>query len=325
MPLSDGDHEAPILSARRGRVDASRGVPHSAGMGRITENSAGEDAIESELNAVRRLIRDAVGATPLGRDAPEAPDLAGAGKQLRARLTLRLAPAAGADPAEVRLAAAAIEMVHAASLLHDDVIDGGTLRRGLPSFWARHGMQGAILAGDLLLCSALSLLREPRMAGRCARLIALAGEMCAVETEQELFLRGRPRDAATAERLARGKTGSLFAFAAWSAASPDRPDLAAALLEAGYLAGTIYQLSDDMLDLNGVETEAGKTLGTDAARLKLTAGSASESDRRFIAERIAGLDREAAGRLDRWPAALAAWERYMTLDFRPAMRKNLGH
>lgn len=245
----------------------------------------------------------------------------GSGKRLRARLTLRLSSAGGLPRDSALSVAAAVEMVHAASLLHDDVIDGGVLRRGAPSFWVAHGIQGAILVGDLLLCAAYDLIRDTGRQALLHALVTHTREVCEAEVEQELIRRGRPADWADAERSARRKTGALFAFAALAAAGAEGP-LADALREAGYLAGTAYQLSDDVLDWAGSDTEAGKTLGRDAARRKNTAATIVGGDPAPALRRIAELRVQAEDRLADWPDALDAWRTYWTLDLQPALDAN---
>ncbi len=278
--------------------------------------------VDAGLALVRRLMVDSLGDTVLARLQFDFSRFLGGGKLLRARAALRLAPVAVVPADAMIRSAAAVELVHGASLLHDDVIDGALTRRGAPAFWAQYGSHGAILAGDILLGKALnvlSLTREPDLIAGLAQAVA---EVCSAESEQELLLRGQPSDWATALRLARQKTGPLFAFAALTAGNGD-PALRTALKEAGYLAGTAYQLSDDVLDVVGDSVAAGKTLGTDVARFKGTSTSARNGD---PADAIASVDELCAAsleQLDPWPAVRAAWGVYLDLDLRPAMAKNV--
>ena len=279
-------------------------------------------AMDEGLALVRRLMVESLGDTVLARLQFDFSRFLGGGKLLRARAALRLAPVSRVAPDAVVRSAAAVELVHGASLLHDDVIDGALTRRGAPAFWAQYGSHGAILAGDILLGKALSVLslaREPDLIADLAQAVA---EVCSAESEQELLLRGHPSDWATALRLARQKTGPLFAFAAVTAGNGD-PALRAALKEAGYLAGTAYQLSDDVLDVVGDPIAAGKTLGTDVAREKGTSTSARNGD---TTDAIAGVDNlcaDSLAQLDAWPAVRAAWNVYLDLDLRPAMARNV--
>ena len=278
--------------------------------------------VDAGLAWVRRLMVDSLGDTVLARLQFDFSRFLGGGKLLRARAALRLAPVARVPADALLRGAAAVELVHGASLLHDDVIDGGLTRRGAPAFWTRYGAHGAILAGDILLGKALnvlSLTREPDLIADLAQAVA---EVCSAESEQELLLRGQPSDWSTVLRLARQKTGPLFAFAALTAGNGD-PALRAALREAGYLAGTAYQLSDDVLDAVGDATAAGKTLGTDVTRAKGTAATARNGD---TADAVAGVGELCAtslAQLDAWPEVRAAWAVYLDLDLGPAMARNV--
>lgn len=278
--------------------------------------------VESGLAAVRRAMVDSLEDTVLSRLQFDVARFLGGGKLLRARAALRMAPAAEVATDVLVRSAAAVELVHGASLLHDDVIDGGRTRRGAPAFWTRYGAHGAILAGDILLGKALDVLSATRDPDLIAGLAQAVAEVCSAESEQELLLRGLPADWQTAVRLARAKTGPLFAFAAFAAAGND-PLLRSALKEAGYLAGTAYQLSDDVLDVVGDPIAAGKTLGTDVARSKSTSTSAHQGD---TAAAVAGVDDLCAASRDRlgaWPRVQAAWNQYLTLDLCPAMARNV--
>ena len=144
-------------------------------------------------------------------------------------------------------------------------------------------------------------------------------EVCAAEAEQELRLRGRPVDAPTCLRIARGKTGPLFAFVG-SVCGGEDPPLRRALEQAGYALGAAYQLADDLIDCMGDHRAAVKTLGTDRARRKFTlAGEGAKSVRDTIAE----LCGKALGGLDRWPDAAAGVGRFIEVDLRPLIGREI--
>ncbi len=268
------------------------------------------------------MMRACLAATALRALADSAPGLIGQGKMLRARLALRVGPATGAAPIDTVRAAAAVELTHAASLLHDDVIDGGVLRRGAPAFWVEKGVSGAILLGDLLLFKALELVAAVDPATLLPALVRLTGEVCEAETEQELLLRGAPAGWEQCLRIARRKTGPLFAFAALAGAGAD-PRLARALEASGYEVGTAYQLADDLLDVAGDPALAGKTLGSDSARAKVTAAAAALNEPVDPPAVIRELCAISAARLVEWPAVQSAWQAYLDLDLRPAIDHNL--
>ena len=241
------------------------------------------------------------------------------GKMLRARLTLAIGAACHTDRDALLRAAAAVEMVHAASLLHDDVIDDALLRRGVPTFWKKKGVSGAILLGDLLVCQSMLLLQGIDD-GRLGNLfVRLASDVCDAEVEQELILRTLSRNWATSVSVARRKTGSLFAFAATAAEMADEVR-AAALLEAGYRIGTAYQLADDILDACGVGVKDGKDLGKDARKGKTTAVSASGGAIHTVRQSIQECCASSLTLLSAWPEVQCAWDEYLQTDFGPVVR-----
>lgn len=275
------------------------------------------------LKTVRDLMTDSLRASSL---APLLDEIGGAvngGKMLRARLSLTVGAASGAPRETLLRAAAAVEMMHAASLLHDDVIDGGHLRRGAPSFWTKKGISGAILLGDLMVCKALQLLDGTQNGRLSALLVRVASEMCDAEVDQELVTRGTDQDWEKSVAMARKKTGSLFAFAAAATDGADAT-LGDALLEAGYRIGTAYQLADDLLDACGESVRDGKALGTDASRGKVTsvsaAGGSAQPARRCIQELCA----TSLELLAPWPAVQSAWNEYLQSDFGPVVKLFAG-
>ncbi|MBN2560906.1 MAG: polyprenyl synthetase family protein [Phycisphaerae bacterium] len=282
----------------------------------------GEGWIDRHLEAVRGLMADSLARTPVRSIVENSRSLIGNGKMLRARLGLRVGAPAGVSIHTLVHAAAAVELIHAASLLHDDVIDGGYLRRGAPAFWVERGIPGAILLGDLMLFKALDLVSEIEDARLLPLLIRLTGEVCEAESQQELVLRGHPSEWETCVSIARRKTGALFAFAGYVAGGDDVV-LSEALLESGYAVGTAYQLADDILDASGSSEKAGKTLGSDEARRKTTAASAAE-DPTDPMDFIGRLCVSARERLAPWPTARRAWDEYMDLDLQPALDHSLA-
>jgi len=285
-------------------------------------NTSSDSLMEQHLDEVRKLMAGCLAETPLHSALADCKNLFGTGKMLRARLTLRVGPASGADYSSLLRAAAAVELIHAASLLHDDVIDGGFLRRGAPSFWVEKGIPAAILLGDLLLFKALELVSPVENGRLLPVIIKLTGEVCEAESEQELVTRGKTAEWSDCVSIARRKTGGLFAFAAHAAGGRDE-DLCAALQESGYLAGTAYQLADDMLDASGDAETAGKTLGRDEARDKTTAVRVRLPADVDPVQTIQELLNTARAALAPWPDIASAWDLYTTRDLRPALSRCL--
>lgn len=286
-------------------------------------NSIQPSSIDACLQDVRTLMADSLSRTVLSKltSTPEA--LLGNGKMLRSRLIFRVGPAAQVPYRSLVHAAAAVEMVHAASLLHDDVIDGGYLRRGVPTFWVERGISGAILVGDMMLFKAVELACDSGDARLTPLLVRLTGEVCDAESEQELVLRGKAPNWENAVSIARRKTGALFAFAAGACGGTDAT-LAATLTESGYAVGTAYQLADDILDATGNEQASGKSMGSDEARGKTTAATLTPSEQAEAIQFVEQLCQRSEQPLAAWPAVLGAWQSFMQTDMRPALRKNLA-
>ncbi len=304
------------------RVDGPAGVKYCQGMETGAEPFRNDEHVERSLAEVRRLMLDALTRSTLGPILGENPNVLANGKMLRSRLAFRVGPEAGVPHSTLLHTAAAVELIHAASLLHDDVIDGGFLRRGAPAFWVERGVPGAILLGDLLLFKALDLMTELREARFIPMVVKLTGEVCEAESEQELLMRGRPSDWDSCVSIARRKTGALFAFLGYVCGGDDTA-LSVALRDAGYAVGTAYQLADDILDANGNSESAGKTLGSDEARSKTTAARVLPPDRPDPASFVEELCHSARKQLDRWPAIQRAWDAYMARDLRPVLDMNL--
>jgi len=280
------------------------------------------EPIEKYLDEVRTLMADALSETVLRHLASDCKTLVAKGKMLRSRLTYRVGPAADVPHRTLLYAAAAVEMIHAASLLHDDVIDGGFLRRGVPTFWVERGVPGAILVGDLMLFKALDIVSEVEDSRLTRQLIKMTGEVCDAESEQELLLRNTEPTWENCVKIARRKTGALFAFSAYACGGDDE-QLSAALLEAGYMIGTAYQLSDDVLDAKGSAAQSGKSHGSDSARSKTTAVTSNQDNQRDPLLYVESLGRRADDLLEPWPDVQAAWRDFMAKDMQPALLQNM--
>lgn len=284
--------------------------------------------LDLDFEPVRRLMRAAI-AGP--KDLPSPPLPASAwkwatgGQLLRARLAGRMATGRHVPRKTWMPVAAAIELVHAASLLHDDVIDGALLRRHAPALWTLYGPRLAILAGDLLLASAFDLLEG---SGRSARavvpyLVNAARITCVSEMRRELAPRPAsgsppPTDDQILE-LAYGKTGPLFGVAAAGTLPPGTPDKRLAFWEeTGNEVGVIYQMADDIADATSTDADTGKTMGRDAARnLSTCARFATPSTLR---ERLDELDLSVALSPIPTPDERLAFQVFLQGDFLPALR-----
>ena len=248
------------------------------------------------------------------------------GKMLRTRLVGRLVECESVqvDASVLEAVCAATEIVHTASLCHDDVVDNALIRRSQPTLWWSSGPSAAVLVGDLLLCEAMQLLSKVAGGRYVEEFIAKLSEVVAAETEQELVLRGEQLDEETCLRLARGKTGPLFAFVA-SVCGGDDEALCGVLEEAGYRIGTAYQLADDVIDILGDEQAAGKTLGTDSTRGKCTFPQILEQGWEGARERVVGLCCSAIDCADAYPDVRTALKRFLLYDLQPVLEKHSKH
>lgn len=284
-----------------------------------TDSLSVEDP-QPHLDAVVGLIMEALRETTLKDLVDECASLVGVGgKMLRSRLAWRIGKQTGVDEKLLVYGSAAVEMIHTASLLHDDVIDGGVLRRGMPTFWVEKGSAGAILLGDLLLFKAIDLICRVAGGRYTHDLVILTGEVCEAESEQELLLAEEDSQLDICQSIARRKTGALFAFAAMLGGNGEA-NREASLKEAGYLLGTVYQLADDILDTRTGDASSGKTLGTDAARGIVSAANLDESKLRAHLDTL--LD-QALDTLDGDETAQSGIREYIEQDLNPALSKLL--
>lgn len=277
--------------------------------------------LDQHLEDVRQLMFRTLEETSLRGVVKDSPSLlALGGKMLRSRLAFRVGSATGADPNLLVYGSAALEMIHTASLLHDDVIDGGVMRRGVPTFWVEKGKAGAILLGDLLLFKAVDLMCRVANGEYTHELVKLTGEVCEAESEQELIFQGSESRLELCQSIARRKTGALFAFAALlgGQGNAHRTEV---LKESGYLLGTVYQLADDILDTRAGDEASGKTLGTDAARDIV---SAARLDDVNLERHLDMLLEEAVKVLNGDTAAADGVKAFIAEDLQPALRALLG-
>jgi octaprenyl-diphosphate synthase len=279
--------------------------------------------IADELKSVQTIMTSCLRDSAIAKLLPPRNNIMGSGKMLRAQLVLFLGRANGIQDKMRHHAAAAVEIIHGASLLHDDVIDGGLLRRGAPTFWKKHGVNGAILLGDLLVFEGLDMLVQVDRTDLLQELINMSAHVCHSEIEQELILRGSPGSWEECEQIARAKTGSLFAFAAVSAGT-DAPGQTEALREAGFMLGTAYQLVDDILDNSGNEEVSGKTLGKDQERGKTTAITATKNAPENPAEYVDSLLEASSLQVAAWPGLQQAWNDFLDVTMKPVLSKHLS-
>ncbi|MBQ4613338.1 MAG: polyprenyl synthetase family protein [Akkermansia sp.] len=196
----------------------------------------------------------------------------GQGKMIRPGLVLLTAAATGGIKDEHITFAALLEMIHMASLVHDDVLDKADTRRDLPTPNALWGNELAVLLGDTLLAQAIVMGTEIGGSKFCRKMAMAMRDLCQGEVEQSTRLWDLEMSRAEYYEIIRKKTATLFAVAMSGAGYLQGLDdeMVEHLNRMGTLLGIAYQIYDDCLDLTGADDEAGKTLGTDAEKGKLT-------------------------------------------------------
>lgn len=225
-----------------------------------------------DMAAVDALIRERMHS-----DVPVIPALAehliaAGGKRLRPLVAVAAARLIGSGNDRHRLLAAAVEFIHTATLLHDDIVDGSETRRGKAAAHLVWGSAQSVLVGDFLFTRAFELMVETGSL-EALRLLAKASNVIA---EGEVLQLTRSRDLELPQavylEIIGAKTAALFQAAAESAAVAAEGDPAqtAALRDYGLNLGLAFQLADDALDYGGRSEELGKDAGDDFREGKAT-------------------------------------------------------
>jgi octaprenyl-diphosphate synthase len=198
--------------------------------------------------------------------------VAAGGKRLRPMLTLATARLSGYRGQRHIALAAAVEFIHTATLLHDDVVDASDLRRGLATANAVWGNKPSVLVGDFLFSRAFQLMVEDGS----LKVLQILSEASAIIAEGEVLQLVTSNDTETTEDayldVIRAKTAQLFAAASRiGAVLAERPAAEEESFEAyGRNLGIAFQLVDDMLDYSARQAELGKTVGDDFREGKIT-------------------------------------------------------
>jgi len=194
------------------------------------------------------------------------------GKRIRPALLLLMAGALGYTDAQRHNLAAVVEFIHTATLLHDDVVDESTLRRGRPTANESFGNPASVLVGDFLYSRAFQMMVD---SGEM-RVMEVLAEATNVIAEGEVLQLMNMHDASLDEagylRVIRSKTAKLFEASTRLAAilAKSSPDVEAACADYGQALGTAFQVIDDVLDYDGDAKELGKNLGDDLREGKNT-------------------------------------------------------
>jgi farnesyl diphosphate synthase len=280
---------AEVASEGIGLVAEGGDLPHAMTRVAQTVEKALDNLLPIPEGAAEARLADAMRYATLG-----------GGKRFRGFLVMETAALFAVSPTCAARVAAAVEMLHAYSLAHDDLpaMDNDDLRRGKPSTHKAYDEATAILVGDALQTRAFEVLAEPDThsdpQARCELVAALAaasgargmagGQMI------DMLAEGRTLDGPAVTRLQALKTGRLIQFSAEAGAILGRAPAHQRHLLAGYGRdlGAAYQIADDLLDTEGSTEEIGKTIGKDAAAGKATMVAVLGSERaRAQAEMLA--------------------------------------
>jgi geranylgeranyl pyrophosphate synthase len=193
------------------------------------------------------------------------------GKRLRPRITLLSGRALGAEPLPLQNLAAAIEMLHTATLVHDDIVDESFIRRGSRTLNAHWPAGASVLTGDLAFARAARLVHSTAS----FPVIEMFTRTLSVMIESELAQQARGRSFTKKEEYFHwigAKTAALFELAAGAPAllSPAEEPVFAAARRFGYAIGMAFQIVDDVLDLTGDPQRLGKPAGSDLRHHILT-------------------------------------------------------
>jgi octaprenyl-diphosphate synthase len=255
------------------------------------------------------------------------------GKRLRPMLLLLSASATGPINEAHCVLAAVVEMIHTATLVHDDVLDEAETRRHVATVNARWNNETSVLFGDYLfthafhLASSLDTTLACRLIGHATNIVC-EGELTQIrergnfELSEEAYL-----------RIIDGKTAELCALSCYLGAHFAEADAAvcSSLEQYGRCVGCAFQISDDLLDILGSQEETGKSLGTDFKKQKLTLplirllSQTDDSEAGRLRELLAQADDEAWSEMVRWLHASDAVEysRSRALEFAAAARSHL--
>jgi octaprenyl-diphosphate synthase len=252
-------------------TDMSTSAPHN--------NVPAFRLIDHELKQVTELINEQLSAPVGAGDINRLLEyLSGhSGKMIRPGLVLLSYRAILDVPSEKKMqneairVAAIIEMIHNATLLHDDVIDEGQKRRGLPTINSLWGNETAVLLGDFLLSKVFKMCAESEP--RVAKVISAAAvRLCEGELRQVVQKQNWHLSESQYIEIIAEKSAALFSSACYLGGilAQGNEGQARSLADFGLNAGIAFQITDDLLDIVGDESKTGKTLGSDVDKNKLT-------------------------------------------------------
>ncbi len=228
--------------------------------------------IAEDMRGVDQIIKDRLGSDVVLINQLAKHIIAGGGKRIRPAITLLCARAAGAQGDRCQLLAAIIELLHTATLLHDDVVDGSDLRRGRDTANAIWGNEASVLTGDFLYSRSFQLMVELDSMHCMSQLANTSNVIAEGEVMQLMNCHNPDLAEADYEEVIRRKTAALFEVGTELGAYLADADEAAQLgcKAYGLHLGMAFQLIDDALDYSASAEELGKNIGDDLAEGKTT-------------------------------------------------------
>jgi len=192
------------------------------------------------------------------------------GKMLRPALVLLVAETLGDVDIRHQRFGAALEMIHTATLIHDDLIDDADTRRGRPTAHVRFGNTTAVLLGDYFYTHAFHLVAEMGLPEVTSRLTMTTNVVCRGELHQQCAARDVGLSEEEYSQIIYAKTAALTELAGELGALTGNPEQRRAAAAYGMACGMAFQIVDDCLDFTGDPNKVGKTLSTDIERGRLT-------------------------------------------------------
>jgi octaprenyl-diphosphate synthase len=230
------------------------------------------ELVKPEIEQVEKMLLDQARAFDPAVEGYVSYVCQTSGKRIRPALAVLAGGATGGVTENHRRLSVILELVHIASLVHDDIMDGATIRREMPTAAAKWGNALSVLLGDSLFAYALELATEFEESAICRRIARASRDVACGEILQTQRRYDFNLSLEDYFRIIEMKTAALFAAATELGAQLNGQSeaLVAAMRGYGMKLGTAYQIYDDCIDLVGDEKTIGKTLGTDLAKGKLT-------------------------------------------------------
>ena len=288
------------------------GVPRKLEAARAPHDRLAE-ALSGEMGSVNALIRERMAS----QHAPRIPEVTAhlveaGGKRLRPMLTLAAAKLCGYQGKHHIALAATVEFIHTATLLHDDVVDESTKRRGRPTANLLWDNKSSVLVGDYLFARSFQLMIETGS----LRVLDILADASATIAEGEVLQLTAAQDLKTDEaiylQVVRGKTAALFAAACEVGGEISGVPKAQvqALRDYGDALGIAFQIADDLLDYGASDGDIGKNIGDDFRERKVTlpvikAYASGDAEARAFWARVIEAGDQREGDLDRARGLLA--------------------